>query len=170
MDTLESWPKKSTQGTQNVIKKMASSVSHALSLMCNFSSQIMKIKFHMIAKWQQITWFIVNYFNALRTWLMDMPPDLTLSSAFFMSSSDQCTAAVLDSSIPTFIEIRRKITVLLGYTTGWSNWILYRIWNYCIYCLRDVILKIERDLSNIVYNTVETAYKVTGSKVKSLIK
>ena len=39
------------------------------------------------------------------TWLMDMPPALTLSSAFFMSSSDQCTAAVLDSSIPTFVEI-----------------------------------------------------------------
>ena len=33
---------------------------------------------------------------------MDMPPDLTLSSAFFMSSSDQCTAAVLDNSIPTY--------------------------------------------------------------------
>ena len=34
------------------------------------------------------------------------------------------------------------------YTTGRSNWILHRILKYFICCLRDVLLKIGRYLSN----------------------
>ena len=33
------------------------------------------------------------------------------------------------------------------HTTGRSNWILQRKWKYYICCLRDVTLKLERDLS-----------------------
>ena len=31
--------------------------------------------------------------------------------------------------------------------TGRSNWILHRKWKYDIWCLRDVILRIEKEIS-----------------------
>ena len=39
------------------------------------------------------------------------------------------------------------------YCTGRSNWILHRIWKYSMRSFRDVVLKIERDLSNSIYNS-----------------
>ena len=34
------------------------------------------------------------------------------------------------------------------HSTGRSNWMLHRKWKYYVCCLREVILKVERDVSN----------------------
>ena len=47
------------------------------------------------------------------------------------------------------------------------NWILHQIWKYCICCLRDVILKIERDLSNSKNNTSISGVKFSWTYLLS---
>ena len=52
-------------------------------------------------------------------------------------------------------------------TTGRSNWILHRKWEYSICCMRDVILKIERDVSNSIFDTLISGVKFSWTTLHS---
>ena len=54
---------------------------------------------------------------------------------------------ILESSSDIVVAMQNEIRKLM-LCTGWSNWILLRNLKYYECCLRDVILKIVRDLSD----------------------
>ena len=52
---------------------------------------------------------------------------------------------------------------------GWSNWIKHRKYKYYICWLTGVILKIERDLSNNIWNTLISGVKFSGTTLFSVV-
>ena len=70
------------------------------------------------------------------------------------NTGPSCRPPPLPSSEqPDVVQTSVAVANVAVNNTGRSNWILPRKWKYSICCLRDVRLKLERDLSNSIYNT-----------------